>query len=83
MVSAETQAVADRAKRIYAERLRAELEPDHRDRFVAIEPDSGDHFLGNTLDEAVFAAIDKHPDRLTHVIRVGHRAALHIGVLQL
>lgn len=81
MVSAETRSVIDRAKRIYAERLQSELEPEHRDRFVAIEPESGDYFLADTLDGAVNAAIEKHPDRITHVIRIGHRAAIHIGVL--
>jgi hypothetical protein len=83
MVSAETKSVIERAKRIYAERLQALLEPQHLDRFVAIEPNSGDHFLGDTLDEVVRSARTKYPTRLSHVIRVGHRAALHIGELTL
>ena len=48
MVSADTRSVIDRAKQIYAERLQAALEADHRGRFVAIEPDSGDYFLADT-----------------------------------
>ncbi len=79
MISAETQSVADRAKRLYAEQLQTPLEAEHRDRFVAIEPESGDHFLADTLDAAVRAARTRHPTRLTHVIRVGHRAVFHIG----
>jgi hypothetical protein len=82
MVSAKTQSVVERAKRIYDERLRAELEAEHRNRFVAIEPESGDHFLADTLDEAVEAARDRYPSRISHVIRVGHIAALHIGGAQ-
>lgn len=81
MVSAETRSVIDRAKRIYAERLQADLEASHRDRYVAIEPESGDHFLADTLDEAVRASQERHPTRLTHVIRVGHKAAIHIGLM--
>ncbi len=50
MVSADTKSVIACAKRIYAEQLQALLEPQHRDRFVAIEPESGDYFLGDTLD---------------------------------
>ena len=46
MVSAETKSVIDRAKRLYAEQLQALLEPGHRDRFIAIEPESGEYFLG-------------------------------------
>jgi hypothetical protein len=69
-----------RAEQIYANRLRAALEPDFVDDFVVIEPESGDHFLGKTLNEATRAARHKYPDRLTHAMRVGHRAALHFGL---
>jgi hypothetical protein len=83
MVSEETKSVIERAKRIYADRLQASLESQHLDRFVAIEPDSGEHFLGDTLDEAALAAHARYPDRLSHLIRIGHRAALHIGEMTL
>jgi hypothetical protein len=82
MVSAETKSVIERAKRLYAQELRAVLEPEHSDRFVAIEPESGDHFLGDTFDEAVRLARAKHPSRLSHTIRIGHGAAYHIGGVQ-
>ena len=82
MVSADTKSVIERAKRIYAEQLRAVLEPSHLNRFVAIEPESGEYFLGDTFDEAVKLARTKHPTRLSHTIRVGHRAAFHMGGLQ-
>ena len=69
-----------RAEEIYAARLRAVLEPKHDDEFVAIEPESGDYFLGKTLSEAAQAARKSYPDRLTHAMRIGHRAALHFGL---
>ena len=81
MVSADTKAVIERAKRIYAEQLRAVLEPQHLNRFVAIEPDSAEYFLGDTFDEAVKLARAKYPSRLSHTIRIGHRAAFHLGGL--
>jgi hypothetical protein len=81
MVSAETKSVIERAKRLYAERLQAALESRHRDRFAAIEPESGEYFLGDTFDEAVKAAWAKYPSRLSHTIRIGHRTAFHIGGL--
>lgn len=46
---------------------------------MAIEPESGDHFLADTLDDAVRASRTRHPTRLTHVIRVGQRAVFHFG----
>jgi hypothetical protein len=79
MVSSDTRSVIDRAKRIYTERLEAGLVPVHRNRFVAIEPESGESFLGDTFDQAVALARAKHPTRLSHTIRIGHRAALYLG----
>lgn len=69
-----------RAEEYYSTHLRRVLEPQHRDEFVAIEPDSGDYFLGRTISEAIGAARRAHPDRLAHAMRVGHRAALHFGM---
>jgi hypothetical protein len=82
MISADTRSVIDRAKQIYAERLQAALEADHRGRFVAIEPESGEYFLADTLDGAVRAARARHPARLSHTVQVGHPAALHLGGAQ-
>ncbi len=69
-----------RAEEIYATRLRSVLEPEHIDEFVAIEPESGDYFLGKTLSEAARAARQSYPHRKTHAMRVGRRAALHFGM---
>jgi hypothetical protein len=82
MVSAETKSVIERARRIYADQLQIALESEHRNRFVAIEPESGEYFLGDTFDEAVKAARRKYPTRLSHTIRIGHRAAFHMGGLR-
>ena len=69
-----------RAEEIYATSLKSLLEPDHVDEFVAIEPESGEYFLGKTLSEATRAARQSYPDRWTHAMRVGHRTALHLGM---
>ena len=79
MVSLEGKSIIDRAKRIYADRLQADLERDHFNRFVSVEPESGEFFLGDTLDEAVQSAVKSFPARRTFTIRIGHPAALHIG----
>lgn len=79
MTSDEARLNSERAWRIYDERLRAILEADHHGRFVAIEPESGEHFLADTFDAAANAAQDAHPARRSHVLRVGHRAAFFIG----
>lgn len=78
-MSQASEDIANRAKRIYEERLRATLEQSHLNEFVAIEPISGDYFLGQTLSEAIGASRRKYPDRLAHALRVGHEAAIHFG----
>lgn len=72
--------LVNRAETLYAEKLRSQLEASHQNEFVAVEPVSGDYYLGKTLSEAVAAARDAHPDRLSHAMRIGHQAALHFGV---
>jgi hypothetical protein len=79
MSAVDAEKIARHAESIYDQRLKAELERSHLDEFVAIEPESGDYFLGKTLSEAIGRARHAHPDRLAHAVRVGHRAALHFG----
>jgi hypothetical protein len=81
MISPESQKVVADAREIYESQLRGELEGKHPGKYVCIEPVSGKYFLGDTFDEAVNAALDVFPERLTHTLRIGHRAAMHLGVL--
>ncbi|MDZ4820287.1 MAG: hypothetical protein SGJ20_15075 [Planctomycetota bacterium] len=80
MAEPDIEQFVRRAEEVYAQRLSQMLEPDHANEFVAIEPDSGDYYLGKTLSEAMGAAHRSHPDRLVHAMRVGHPAALHFGM---
>lgn len=82
MISRESKSVSDRAKRLYADRLQATLEAEHKNRFIAIEPDSGEYFLADTFDRAIRMARTKFPDRLSYTIRIGHPAVFTIGVMQ-
>lgn len=81
MLSDESRQVAEKSKKLYAEQLRGKLETSDHGKFVCIEPQSGEYFVGDTFDDAVNKAIDVYPDRLTHTLRVGHPAALHLGVM--
>ena len=81
MASEQSLDVARRATEIYDMRLRGILEADHRNAYVAVEPDSGDYFLGDTLSEAIQAARTAHPNRISFALRVGHPSAVHLGVM--
>jgi hypothetical protein len=58
---------------IYAN-LKSALEKTHLGRIVAIDIESGDYFLGQTVVEAVQKAREKYPDRVFHTIRIGAKA---------
>lgn len=71
--------IAEQAKQVYEREFKAQLEAEHRDEFVAIEPVSKSFFLGVTFLDAALAAKKAHPERKSFVIRIGHDAAFHIG----
>jgi hypothetical protein len=77
--SQDAKNVAQQGEAIYQRQLKGQLEQSHCDEFVAIEPTSGDYYLGRTLSEAIGAARKAHPDRLVHAVRIGHEAAIHLG----
>jgi len=81
MLSDKSKRVASIASKIYEEKYREILEKSSHGEFVCIEPKSGEYFLGATFDDAVNQAIDAYPNRLTHTLRVGHVAAIHLGVM--
>lgn len=79
LISEHNQSVAEQARQIYAEFLQSEMEASHMNQFVAIEPESRDYFVADSFSQAVANARRSHPDRISFVIRVGHKAALHLG----
>lgn len=48
MISEHSQSVAKRAKSIYTEKLQSQLELEHPNQFVAIEPESEEYFLAES-----------------------------------
>jgi hypothetical protein len=68
-----------RGIRIYEERLKSELEPEHDGEMLAVEVESGDRFLGRTATEAYRKAKAKHPGREFAFLRVGAKAAFFVG----
>ena len=67
------------AKRQYESRLREQLETSHHGQFVAIDSESGEHFIGGSFVDAAMQARSRYPDRLPFVIRIGYPTANHIG----
>ena len=59
--------------RAVLERVRAQL--DGSSGIVAVEPESGDWFVGETLGQANAAAYAKYPDRWVYFCRLDDPAA--------
>jgi len=57
--------------------LKEKLEPGHNGQIVAIEVESGDYFLGQSVVEAGKKARKKHPDKFFYFVKVGF-PAVHI-----
>ncbi len=81
MPSTISMELARRAQSLYERRLKAKLEATNEGDFVAIEPDSGDYFVGKTMSEAIQSARAAYPDRLGFAIRVGHKNTVELGVM--
>lgn len=71
--------LVERGQSTYRQRLASILEPSHPGKFVAIEPDSGRYFLGNTASAALIAAHAAMPNNLFYLTRVGRETAHTVG----
>jgi hypothetical protein len=66
----QRQEFITKGKEVYGG-LKDELEPSHEGQIVAIHPESGEHFLGETLNEADEKAFAKYPDQWLYFVRIG------------
>lgn len=67
--------IGERGREIF-KKISEELERDYRGKFVVIEVDSGDYFIGDTGVEASKKAREKYPDRVFFQGKIGYRAAV-------
>ncbi len=71
--------LVERGQTTYRQRLASILEPSHIGEFVAVEPDSGQYFLGDTASAALVAAHAAMPNNLFYLTRVGRETAHTVG----
>lgn len=70
----DTRKIGGRGNEIF-KKISKELEEDYRGKFVAIEVDSGDYFIGDTSIEASKKAKEEYPDKVFFLGKIGYRAA--------
>ena len=73
VIDVDTRRLGEKGEEIYR-RLKDKLEPEYKGKLVAIDVDSGDYFLGNTLREADTQARIKYPDKVFYAVKIGYPA---------
>ena len=79
VLSPPNPAFVESARKVYAERWQTTLEREQFGKVIAVEPESGEYVLGNTLSEASKAARQRFAKKPVHIFRVGGGGAVKIG----
>jgi hypothetical protein len=74
----ERAKIGKKARAIYA-RLRVALEKDYWGEYVAINVENGDYIVSTDHTEATKQMLNKYPNILPFIIRIGYRAVYHFG----
>jgi len=75
----DREEIARRGQEYYDRFLRAKLEPEHKGKYLVLDIDTGDYELDADEMTAIDRARAKHPHSVFYILRVGYRAAVHIG----
>lgn len=70
----DTHAISTKGQKIF-ESLSPELVKQHCGRFIAIDVDSGDYYLGDTGIEATKKAQTRYPGKIFFLGRIGYHTA--------
>lgn len=68
--------VGERGQAVYDASIRHVVEPAHHGKFIAVEPDSGDYVIRDRIVDAMLDMKAKRPNTYSHIIRIGHKAAI-------
>ena len=74
-----TEEVWRRGKEIYNRELKHKLEPEHLDEIVVINIVNADYFVDADEDRAIDAALERYPDEIFYIGRVGRSYVDRIG----
>jgi hypothetical protein len=70
---------ARRGTEIYERDIRPKVEADNYGKVVAIDIETGEYAIGDTILEAAHSIRDRKPDAQLWGVRVGHRAMHRLG----
>lgn len=66
----DKEQLARKGEAIY-QKIKAEMETNHKGEFLAIDPENGDYYLGKTSLEAGLKGRKEHPNTVFYIIRIG------------
>jgi hypothetical protein len=75
------QAIAELGEAIYKQKYQHDFEKNLKEKFVAINVNTGEATIADTTEEAVRIALGKDPDGFFHLVQVGHQSAFDAGWL--
>lgn len=70
---------AERGRKLYDEKLRAQVEPGNTGKFLVIDIETGEYEIDQDELAALKRAKAKRPDAPRYLLRIGHRGAYRIG----
>jgi hypothetical protein len=74
-----TQEIARRGEEIYTQKYKHDLERSSKGKFVAVNVNNSEATIADTGEEAIEEALQKDPQGLFHLVRVGHQSAFEAG----
>lgn len=66
--------IAQDGAKIY-EKIKVNYDPKEKGKFLAIEIESGDVYLGSTSAESLELAREAHPNKVFYVVKIGYDVA--------
>lgn len=63
--------ITKKGEEIYRAKYKEQYEKDHKGQFLAIDIDSEEAFLGNSLEEAGSNAREKYSNKLFYFVKIG------------
>ena len=71
--------LAERGQKLYESSIRQQVEAGNEGKIVAIDIETGDFEVADTVVAATDRLFERHPEAQPWGIRIGHRGVYHFG----
>jgi hypothetical protein len=72
--------VVQRGEALYAQEIRAHVEPTHNGQFVVLDVESGDYEVDANKLAALDRLLARQPEAVPYIVRAGHLTAVTLGI---